>query len=219
MPFTNTTPTTTAESSGAWGGRARKPLMYRQRVNATLGQTEVALGVNIPALAHVINAKIQNFIVPTVTGTAAGATADSIALVMFPVSNGAVTQPLSSSPSTATVKALTLAAPTVTQPVPTAGIMIAQTPGIGTSQTNGVYRGVPLVERISTSLVKAENPYTVGAYLALVPSLLSSNTFQINGTNITSGFIFGTGSATGTGVVATVDVQLYVETYEDNPSF
>lgn len=217
MSAPSTTPTTNFSTKTGWyGGRRCK--VFTQRVNANLGNTLVALGGNVPAYSRVIGATLRNVIVATVTGTAAGATADSIALVMFPVSNASVTQALTSSPATATVKAVSQTI--TTNGIFTSGVMLAQTPGIGTSETNGVYRGVPICARVNTTggCQNAENPTPAPALLAIVPSLLSSNTFQVNGTNITSGFIFGTGSATGTGTVATVDVTLYVESYDDYPT-
>jgi hypothetical protein len=217
MPIPSTTPTTSFTTKTSWYG-GRKCRVLTQRVNANLGNTLVALNGNVPAYSRVVHAHIRNVIVPTVTGTAAAATADSIALVMFPVSNAAVTQALTSSPATVTVKAVSQTI--TTNGVFTAGVMLAQTPGIGTSETNGVYRGVPICGRVNTTggCQNAENPMPVGALLGIVPALLSSNTFQINGTNITSAFIFGTGSATGTGTVATVDVVLYVESLDDYPT-
>lgn len=217
MAVRATTPTTNFQSGKGWYQGAYRSA-WTQRVNATLGAVAVSLGFNIPANARVIEASIVNVIVPTVTGTAAAVTADSIALMMYPVSNGAITAPLTAAPTTVTVKGLTAAAPLVTQPVSSSGTILAQTPGIGTSETNGRYRGVPLIERVCTNLLKAENPYPVAALLQLVPSALSSNTVQVNGTAITSGFCFGTGTTTGTTVVATVDCVLYVETNDDYPS-
>ena len=218
MSAPSTTPSTTFESSAAWYG-GRKAVRFRQRVNCTAGAAQVALGFNVPAYARVLSATIVNTIVPTVTGTAAAATADSIALMMYPVSAANVTAPLTAAPTTATVKGVSLAAPLVTQPVASSGIILAQTPGIGTSETNGRYRGAPLIERVNTNRAKAENPYPVGAYLALVPALMSSNTIQVNGTAITSGFCFGTGTTVDTtSTVATLDVVLYCETFADYPS-
>ena len=218
MAALNTTPTTTFETAKGWY-QGRSCRLLRQRVNANLGNTLVTLGGNLPAYSRVVYAAIRNVIVPTVTGTAAAVTANSIALVMFPVSSPAVTAALTSSPATATVKGISQTI--TTYGIFTEGVMLAQTPGIGTSETNGVYRGVPICARVNTTggCQNAENPTPAPALLGIVPANLSSNTFQINGTNITSAFIFGTGSATGTGTVATVDVVLYYETMDDYPSF
>lgn len=217
MSIRATTPTTSAQTAKGWF-QGRQCQVLTQRVNATLGATLVTLGANLPAFARVIGCHVRNVIVPTVTGTAAGATANSIALVMFPVSNGAVTQALTSSPATVTVKGVSQTI--TTNGIFTEGVMLAQTPGIGTSETNGIYRGVPICARVNTTggNANAENPFPVPALLGIVPALLSSNTFAVNGTNITAAFIFGTGSATGTGVVATVDCVVYYEVYDDYPS-
>lgn len=218
MSSINTTPGTTAESQAKWYG-GRRCIEYRQRINANLGATLVTAGFSVPPFGRVIAGSIRNVIVPTVTGTFAGATANSIALVMFPVSSPAVTQSLTSSPATATVKGVSQTINTFG--IFTEGVILLQTPGIGTSDTNGVYRGAPIGARVNTTGGNnlAENPNPVAALLGIVPALLSSNTFQVNGTNITSAGIFGTGSATGTTTVATVDVVLYVETYDDYPKF
>ena len=212
-----TTPSTTFESSAAWYG-GRKAIRYRQRVLCSDGARQVALGFAVPAYAKVLAATIVNTIVPTVSGTAAAVTADSIALMMYPVSNAAATTVLTAAPVTDTVKALTVGAPTVTQPVSSSGIMLAQTPGIGTSETNGRYRGIPVIERVNTNRHMAENPYPTGAFLALVPAGLSSNTIQVSTSAITTGYCFGT-ALTGTGTqAALVDVVMYIETYADYPS-
>lgn len=217
MASVNTTPSTTFETAKGWF-QGRQCLLLRQRVNCNLGAQLVALGGNLPAYSRVVHAAIRNVIVPTVTGTAAAVTANSIALVMFPVSSPAVTAALTSSPATVTVKSKTQTLSTYG--IFTEGTMLAQTPGIGTSETNGVYRGVPIVNRVNTTggCQQAENPTPAPALLAVVPANLSSNTFQVNAA-IDTGFYFGTGSATGTTTVATVDVVLYYETYADYPSF
>lgn len=212
MSAPSTTPTTTFESSAAWYG-GRRATRWRQRINCTHGLFQVPLGFNVPAYGRVIAAHVRNTIVATITGTAAGATADSIALIMCLTSNAAVTAALTAAPTTSTVKG-------VVAPVPTNALILAQTPGIGTSETNGVFRGAPIYKRVSTVLpvVEAENPNPVDAYLALVPALLSSNTIAVNGTASTAGFLFGTTTSTSTVVSATVDVVLYTETYDDYPS-
>lgn len=212
-----TTPTTQGKLDYGWY-RGRKCATYVQRVNCTHGSFLVPLQQNVPAKARVISASLQNVIVPTVTGTAAAVTANSIALVMFPTSSPAVTAPLTSSPATVTVKGVS--ATITTFGVFTQGCLLAQTPGIGTSESNGVYRGAPIISRVNTTPHPgAENPMPVAALLAVVPANLSSNTLQINGTAITSGFCFGTGTDTSTNIAATVDATLYMEIYDDYPTF
>ena len=217
MSAPSTTPSTTFTEKTSWYG-GRKCKVFTQRVSATKGATLVALGWNVPAYSRVINVHIRNVIVPTVTGTAAGATANCVALAMFPVSSPAVTAALTSAPATDTVNGLTQTI--TTYGIFTSGVLLARTPGIGTSETNGVYRGVPICARANTTggCQNAENPTAVGALLAIVPAIISSNMMAVNGTNITAALIFGTGSATSTDVVATVDVVLYVETLDDYPT-
>jgi len=217
MSAPSTTPSTTFESSAAWYG-GRKAIRYRQRVVCSAGSRQVALGFNVPAFARVLNATIVNVIVPTVSGTAGTVTADSIALMMYPVSNSAATTVLTGAPDTATVKGVSVAAPTVTQPVSSSGIILAQTPGIGTSPTNGRYRGVPLIERVNTNNHKAENPYQAEAFLALVPAGLSSNITQVSTSAITTGYCFGTALTDAATQAAQLDVVMYVETFADYPS-
>jgi len=217
MPLASTTPSTTFDSSASWYG-GRKAIRYRQRVIASAGARQVALGFKVPAYSRVISATIVNKIVPTVSGTAGTVTADSIALMMYPVSNAAATAALTAAPDTATVKGNALAAPTVTQPVSSSGVILAQTPGIGTSETNGRYRGAPLVEIVNTNRHSAINPYPQDAYLALVPAGLSSNITQVSTSAITTGYVFGTALTETQTQVAQVDVVLYVETYDDYPS-
>lgn len=213
-----TTPTTTFVTNAAWYG-GRKAIRMSQRVVCSAGSRFVALGGNVPAFSRVIAAMIYNTIVPTVSGTATAITADSIALMMYPVSNSAITSPLTSPPSTVINIGLTYAAPTVTQPVNSNGIILAQTPGIGTSETNGRYRGAPLVERVNTARHPAENPYPAAALLALVPAGLSSNVSQAGSTSaITTGYCFGTALTETQTQSALVDVVMYVETWADYPS-
>lgn len=214
MSAPSTTPTTNFESSKSWYG-GRECIQIRQRVVCSAGARIVPLGGNVPAYARVIAASILNTIVPTVSGTAGTVTADSIALMMYPVSNSAATTVLTASPVTASVSGLTVAAPTVTQPVSSSGIILAQTPGIGTSPTNGRYRGAPLIERVNTNNHKAENPYQAAALLALVPAGLSSNITQVSTSAITTGYCFGTALTETATQVALVDVVAYIETYDD----
>ena len=129
-----------------------------------------------------------------------------------------ITAALTAAPTTATVKGIAVAAPVVSQPVDSSGIILAQTPGIGTSETNGRYRGAPLIEIINTNRASAINPYPVAAYLALVPAGLSSNIVQVSTSAITTGYCFGTALTETQTQSALVDVVLYVETYQDYPS-
>lgn len=218
MPIPSTTPSTTYAEKTSWYG-GRKAKCFTQRVECTHGAFQKALGFNVPAYARVIAAHIRNTTVATITGTAAGATANSIALVMFPVSSPAVTQALTAAVSTATVKGVSATISTLNGGF-TNGCIVAQTPGIGTSETNGVYRGAPIISRVNTTggCQLAENANPVEAYLALVPALLSSNTIAVNATDSTAGFLFGTTTTTSTVVSATVDVVLYTETYDDYPT-
>lgn len=212
MSQPSTTPSTTFSKKTGWFG-GRKCMEYTQRVQPTLGAPYVALGFNVPAYAKVLHVCMQNAAVATVTGTGAGATADAIHLAMFPITaaTGAV---LTAPPSTVTVKANAVTNGS------TSGLLLASI-GIGTAEglgTNcGKFRGLALTE-VCTNPIAAKNPWTQEAFLALVPGLISSGTFQVNGIAITSGFVFGTGSVTGSSTVADVYVTMYVETYDDNPS-
>lgn len=218
MSQPSTTPTTTFTEKTSWYG-GRKCKVITQRVVCSAGSRYVALGGNVPAYSKIIASMIYNTIVPTVSGTATAVTADSIALMMYPVSNSAITAALTAPPSTVINIGLTYAAPTVTQPVNSNGIILAQTPGIGTSETNGRYRGAPLVERVNTNRHVAENPYPAAALLALVPSGLSSNVSQAGSTSaITTGYCFGTALTETQTQSALVDVVLYIETLSDYPT-
>lgn len=209
----NTTPSTSFEKRLTnYGGR--KAIEYRQRVQPTLGAPNVSLGFNVPPYARVIHVAMSNNAVATVTGTGAGATADAIHLVMYPIT-AATGATLTAPPATVTVKSVAVTNGS------TSGILLGSI-GIGTSEglgTNaGKFRGLAIQE-ICTSPILAKNPWSNEAYLALVPGLISSGSFQVNGIAITSGFVFGTGSVTGSSTVADVFVTMYVETYDDNPAF
>jgi len=172
------------------------------------------MGFNVPAYARVIHVAMSNNAVATVTGTGAGATADAIHLVMYPITaaTGAV---LTAPPATVTVKSNAITNGS------TSGILLGSI-GIGTAEglgTNaGKFRGLAINE-ICTNPIIAKNPWSTPAYLAVVPGLISSGSFQVNGIAITSGFVFGTGSVTGTNTVADLNVVMYVEVMDDSPSF
>jgi hypothetical protein len=58
----------------------------------------------------------------------------------------------------------------------------------------------------------------VAAFLALVPAHTSSQRIQVNSAATDSGYYFGTTNAANTNSDGSVDVVLYVETYQDYPS-
>jgi hypothetical protein len=134
--------------------------------------------------------------------------------MMFPVSAATVTAALTAPvANTATQSA----------PVGTAGHFIAIIPGTGTTESNGIVRGPSFVEGYST-VQKGVNTYSVAAHLALVPCHTSSQRFAMNSTatdtNLWNSFGTATASAgTSTANCGYVDVVLYVETYDDYPSF
>lgn len=207
MPFTNTTPGTTAETSGAWGGRARKPIMLRQRIPVTHGASIAAAGINIPANANVIWSHARNSTVIAVSG-AIGATApNGIALIMFPVSNAAATTVLTASPTTSSQS----------NPAGTNGYLLSIIPGTGTSETNGIFRGPPPITITTNNPPVNRNP--TAAFLALVPAHTSSNRIQVNSAATDSGYYFGTTNAANTSADGRVDAVVFYEVYEDYPSF
>lgn len=213
MPLASTTPSTTFESSASWYG-GRKAVRYRQRVNCTDGALQIPLGFNVPARSRVVHLHMRNVANATVGGSAAGANADGIALYMGIASAATVTAAITAVPVTATIKA---AVGTVGN---TSGYVIGVI-GTGTTESNGVYRGVPLLSRLNTNAPPAiaENTNTVEAYLALVAAQISSGSIAVNATSTNAGYNFGTsGAATATNTKAQVDVVLYVETLDDYPT-
>lgn len=213
MSAPSTTPSTTFESSAAWYG-GRKAIRYRQRVNCTDGALQIPLGFNVPAYGRVVGLHMRNVANATVGGSAAGANADGIALAMVIASAATATAAVTAIPVTATIKA---AVGTVGN---TSGFVIGVI-GTGTTESNGVYRGVPLLTRINTNAPAAiaENPFSTEAYLALVAAQISGGSIAVNSTSTNAGYNFGTaGAATATNTKAQVDVTLYVETYADYPS-
>jgi len=207
MSAPSTTPSTTFESSAAWYS-GRKAIRYRQRVTLTHGQSIIACGFNIPAKSRVIHSHVRNAGTNNAVSGAIGGTApNAVALVMFPTSNAAATSVLTASPTTASQS----------NPGGTNGYMLAITPGTGTSETNGVWRGPPLIETMATN-APGVNRNPVDAFLALVPAHTSSNRIQVNSAATDSGYYFGTTNAANTSSPGSVDVVLYVETYDDYPS-
>lgn len=209
MPVTNTTPTTNAsgETSGAWGGRARRPKMLRKRVTVTHGASIVAVGVNLPAKAQAVWAHVRASTAVAVSGAIGGTAPNGIALVFFPTSNAAATAVLTAAPSTASAS----------NPGGTNGYLLGGTPGTGTDETNGVFRGPPVGPMLTNGQPVNRNP--VAAFLALVPYHTSSNRIQVNSAATDSGYYFGTTNAANTSADGVYDVVLYYEEFEDYPSF
>jgi hypothetical protein len=195
MAIENTTPTTTCEVSGAFP-EGRKPRWLRQRVDLTHAAAYEALGVNLPPRSRVLWAYIVNQASVSVTGNDGTSTANSLALVFHPTT---ATAPLTQ-PQTATVSSPAGG---------TSGYMLL----LSTStSSNGAVRGAP---RFETS-APAVNTNTVGALITLQPAFTNSNRLYANGT---SGFIFGTSTATSASTAGQVDVVIYYETFEDTPSY
>lgn len=207
MPSVNTTPTTTPQTSGAWGGRARAPKMLRQRVTVTHGASIVGLSVALPAKAQVIWAHVRASTAVAVSGAISATAPNGIALMFFPTSNAAATAVLTAAPSTSSAS----------NPGGTNGYLVGGTPGTGTDETNGVFRGPPLATMLTNGQPVNRNP--VGAFLALVPYHTSSNRIQINSAATDSGYYFGTTNAANTSADGVYDVVLFYEEYEDYPSF
>lgn len=203
-----TTPNSNAETAKGWyQGRLCK--IIRQRVTITHGQSIIAVGVNVPAASRVIHAHLRNAGTNNAVSGAIGGTApNAVALMMYPVSNAAATTVLTAAPSTASAS----------NPAGTNGYMLAITPGTGTSETNGVFRGNPAMETMQTSVLGRNNNPT-DAFLALVPAHTSSNRIQVNSAATDSGYYFGTTNAANTSSPGSADVVLYVEVYDDYPSF
>lgn len=208
MPALATTPGTTFQSNPAWYG-GRHCIAWRQRVTVTHGSSIQALGFNVPAKSRIIHSHVRNVGTNNAVSGAIGGTApNAIALVMFPTSNAAATAVLTASPTTASQS----------NPGGTNGYMLAITPGTGTSETNGVWRGQPLIETMATN-APGRNMNPVDAFLALVPAHTSSNRVQVNSAATDSGYYFGTTNAANTSSPGSVDVILYTETLDDYPSF
>lgn len=207
MPLPSTTPSTVAATKTSWYG-GRKCKVFTQRVSL-VSKAFIGLDFLVPPGARVVHAHVRNAAVATVTGAIGGTAPNAVALMMFPTSNAAVTAPLTAPVSTASAS----------NPAGTNGYMLAITPGTGTSETNGVFRGAAAMETMQTS-VPARNNNPVGAYLALCPAHTSSNRVQINTAATDSGYFFGTltNTATSTNTAGTVDVVLYVESFDDYPT-
>ncbi len=198
------TDTPSFQTQAAWYG-GRKAVQFRQRVKITHGQSIIACSWNVPAYGRVIWSHVRNVVTNNAVSGAIGGTApNGIALMMFPVSNAAATAVLTASPTTASQS----------NPGGTNGYMLAITPGTGTSETNGVWRGNPLIETMATN-APGVNRNPVDALLALVPAHTSSNRIQVNSAATDSGYYFGTTNAANTNSDGAVDVVLYVEIMDD----
>lgn len=198
------TSTPTYETSAGWYG-GRKCVQFRQRVKITHGQSIIACAWNIPAYSQVVYSHVRNAVTNNAVSGAIGGTApNGIALIMYPVSNAAASAALTAAPSTASAS----------NPNGTNGIILGITPGTGTSETNGVWRGPPVLMTVASgALVANRNP--IDAFLALVPAHTSSNRVQVNSAATDSGYYFGTTNAANTSSDGAVDVIVYVETYAD----
>lgn len=212
MSAPSTTPSTTFESSAAWYG-GRKAIRYRQRVALTAGATYQPLQFNLPAKARVVFAHIRNAGSGiTISGGINSAAVDGVALMAFPVSAATQTTVLTSPPANTA---------SASSPIGTAGWFIAAI-GTGTTESNGVSRRTPQVEGYST-VQKANNTNNADALLALVPTIVTASSFQQRATSTDTNLWNGFGTYTATTATSTtdcgsVDVILYVETFDDYPS-
>ena len=133
------------------------------------------------------------------TGNDGTSTANCYALMVHPTTG---TQPLTQ-PQTATVSSPAGG---------TNGYMALITPGLTTDATNQS-RGIPL--NFGTSATNmVQNTNTVAALITLQPAFTNSNRVYASGT---SGFVFGTSTATSTNTAGLVDVTLYIEDYDQAP--
>lgn len=217
MSAPSTTPSTTFTEKTSWYG-GRKCKAYVQRVVCYAGAQMAAIGGTLPAFANVIAVHLQNTTAATVTGSAGGA-ADGIILAMFPTSAATVaaTSVLTAPPTTNIISC------TAVTNGATSGVILASI-GIGTTESNGVYRGDIMSKRVfnaTTPRAEGDNRRQTPAFLALLPGLASNGIFAYNSTAATSGAVFGadaTVTTPTTNVAATVDVVMYVESFDDYPT-
>lgn len=208
-----TTPTTQGKLDYGWY-RGRKCATYVQRVALTAGATYQPLAFNLPAKARVVHAHIRNAGSGiTISGGINSAAVDGVALMAFPVSAATQTTVLTSPPANTA---------SASSPVGTAGWFIAAI-GTGTTESNGVSRRSPQVEGYST-VQKAVNTYAAAALLAIVPTIVTASSFQQRATSTDTNLWNGFGTYTATTATSTtdcgsVDVVLYIETYDDYPTF
>lgn len=212
MSAPSTTPTTSPTTRTGWYG-GRKCVTYSQRVALTAGATYQPLGFNLPAKSRIVHAHIRNAGSGiTISGGINSAAVDGVALMAFPVSAATQTTVLTSPPANTA---------SASSPVGTAGWFIAAV-GTGTTESNGVSRRSPQVEGYST-VQKAVNTYQAAALLAFVPTIVTASSFQQRSTSTDTNLWNGFGTYTATTATSTVDcgsvdVVLYVETYDDYPS-
>lgn len=210
MSAPSTTPSTTFESSSAWYG-GRKAIRYRQRVAITHGSTHSSVGWTVPAKARVVHTHCRNAVTNNAISGGIGTTApNAIALMMYPVSAATVTTPLTAPIQT-----------TQSAPAGTNGIMLALIPGTGTTESNGIFRGPPFVSGYTTNGSTAgHNTNAAAAYLALQPAHTSSQrvAWSTTMTDTTVCYFFGTSSTANTNSDGSIDVVMYVETFDDYPS-
>jgi hypothetical protein len=184
-------------SNGWYNGR--KATTVRQRCNLVHGSAFFTLNAQLPARARLVWAEVLTQGTVVATGNDATSTANCYALMIHPTTN---TQPLTQ-PQTATVS---------NPSGGTNGYLALITPGLTTAATNQA-RGIPLV--FATSATNNPiNTNTVAALITLQPAFTNSNRVYASGT---SGFVFGTSTATSASTAGQVDVTLYYEEYEQAP--
>ncbi len=222
MAALQTTPTTTFQSAAGWY-QGRKQWVMRQNVVPVTGAQFASLGGTLPAKSRVIAVHCRNgstgVTISGGIGTAAtgpGTAVNAIGLMMFPVSAATQTAPLTAPVvNTATQSA----------PIGTNGAFLAIIPGTGTTESNGIYRGLPFGQSYSTaSGANCWNTNGAAAHLAFVPCHTSSQRFAMNSaatdTNLWNSFGTATASS-GTSTVScgSMDAVLYIEEIADYPSF
>jgi hypothetical protein len=192
MPIANNSPTTNLKTKGGFIGRRVRTI--EKRVKLTHGAAFVPLGDHLQARGEVIWAELLGSVNAVVTGNDGTNTANAVALVMYPTT---ATAPLTQ-PATATVS----------NPAATSGAHMLQL--IATGATNFAHAK----PRFSTS-APAQNVNTVPAMLVVQPAFTNSSRLYANGT---SGYVFGSSTATSTNTAGEVIVRLYVEEYEASPA-
>jgi hypothetical protein len=184
-------------SKGWYDGR--RATTVRQRCNLVHGSTYFSLNTQLPPRARLIWAEVLTGGTVVATGNDATNTANCYSLMVHPTTaTAALTQPQTA---------------TVSNPAgATNGYMALITPGLTTDATN-MARGVPLI--LGTSATnQIANTNTVAALITLQPAYTNSNRVYASGT---SGFVFGTSTATSTNTAGQVDVTLYYEEYDQAP--
>lgn len=178
------------KKQGWYGGTKRSTII--ERVSLVDGSYVAVLGQQLPPMCRIVWASLNNIAAVVNRSTGDGTnTATGYSLIRFGTDT-----------STNSIAAGTASSVT--------NFILLTTNTASNTTTNNTQSG--LTQPVPTNTTPLYNMTTSPIYLALIPSVSSSNRISY-GTSGTAAFFFGTATQTSTVSAGTVDVYLHIEEY------